>query len=503
MKTFYLIMVMFTGMVIVTPVFAQFDDLYFDRNKAQKAKKEKIVESREEKNDISADNDDGQDYYGYEFDEDSEYYSEYDYAYTTRVRRFHRPQPPLRYYTSFDYWYNDFYYDPFFDNSINVNVFIGGPVFGWNRWNRWNSWNSWGYWNRWNRWNHWDVWAFNDPWGWNSWGWNSWNFCPPVYGYWGGNVFYTNVYNNYYNGGTNVGGNNGGWGNNGTVTRVINQSRRDGGLVSSPSGRGTTRRITNTGTNPTSGNNPGLTNDKLGEADNHTKPRATSRVYKGDIKNPTSRDAAVPGADTKRPDGTTPDKGTERGTIRNPKDKNPENTPTVPSTRREETKKEPSGDKSQPSAPTKRDNNTRTEPERPSTPDRMRNNNIKTDKPRDSKKRDDKEGTKRDNNPTRSGGGFESSSPRSSSSGSYDNSSRGSSSRSGGGSESSSPRSSSRSGGGFESSGSSRSSGGSMQSGSSRSSSGGGMQSGGSSRSSSGSSSSGRSGGSSRGGGRN
>lgn len=505
MKTFYLIMAMFTGFIYVYPVYAQFDDLYFDRNKARKSQKEKVVEIREDekanKSDYSGEN---QDYYGYEFDEESEYYSDYDYAYTTRIRRFHRPQPPLRYYTSFDYWYNDFYYDPFFDNNINVNVFIGSPVFGWNRWNRWNSWNSWGHWNRWNRWNQWDVWAFNDPWGWNSWGWNSWNYCPPTYGYWGGNVFYTNVYNNYYNGGTNVGGNNGGWGNNGSVTRVINQSRRDGGLVSSPTGRGTTRRVTNTGTNPTTGKNPGLTNDRVGEANNHTTPRATQRVYKGDIKNPSTPGVTNPGTDTRRQDGTNPETGKNIGTTRNPVDRKRENTSTVPSIRREATRTEPDRDRSRPSAPTKRDDNRKTEPDRSKTPDRVRDHDKRTNKPTDTRRQDDNSRSKRDDNSNRSGGGFESSSSRSSSTGPSDNQTRSSSSRSGGGFESSSPKnSSSRSGGGFKSSGSSRSSGGSMQSGSSRSSSGGGMQSGGSSRSSSGSSSSGRSGGSSRGGGRN
>lgn len=508
MRTSHFLTTIFFTLSVMVPAFAQFDDLYYDREAAKKAAKNKPVAERSENRTSPAVSEPVyDDYYGYEFDEESEYYSDYDYAYTTRIRRFHQPQPPLRYYSSFDYWYNDFYYDPFYDNNIGVNVFIGTPVFGWNRWNRWHMGNSWGFynpynrWNRWNRWNAWDAWAFNDPWGWNSFGWNSWNNCPPIYG-WGNNIYYTNVYNNYgnVNTGGNVGGNNGGWGSNGVATRVVNQSRRDGGLVSSPNGRGTTRRLA--GENPTQdGVKPSQTGLTTGDSDsplNRTSPRASTRVYKGDSKNVDPKNN-TPGPDTRRKDPTQSTEPKDRTSPRT----SPKNKTDVP----------PNRDNGTRTPPTRGNDNGVSEPTRSTPPSNERTRSTDNEGIRGnsepirstpSRQSERTEPSKPTSTPpsSRSGGGSESNSSRSSS-------------RSGGGSESNSSRSSSRSGGGFESSSSRSSSSGSMNqsrssggfdSGSSRSSSSGSMNSGGSSRSSSGSSSSGssssRSGGSSRGGGR-
>ncbi|HMN90811.1 MAG TPA: hypothetical protein PKE68_12375, partial [Saprospiraceae bacterium] len=148
------------------------------------------------------------DYYSYEDD--------YDFYYTSRIRRFHRPYYGFSY---FDPIYVDmFYYDPFFQPGATVLIYDSFfSPFGWNRWNRWNRWNvgigfgpawgwnawgnPWGGWNSWNRWNRWGAW---DPW----WGMNSWYgpgvvnnyffgggfgggfYCPPT---WGSGYVYNTV----------------------------------------------------------------------------------------------------------------------------------------------------------------------------------------------------------------------------------------------------------------------------------------------------------------------
>src|SRR5690606_30090945 len=148
-------------LLTITTLSAQFDDVFFDREAAkaeQRAQMKKEKENAAARSANTVEEEPYTDYYGYEFDDESEYYSDYDYAYTTRIRRFHSPQPPLRYYNNFDYWYNDYYYDPFYSTGpVGVNVFIGTPVFGWNRYNRWYYGSSWNRWNRWSSYNRWNY----------------------------------------------------------------------------------------------------------------------------------------------------------------------------------------------------------------------------------------------------------------------------------------------------------------------------------------------------------
>lgn len=269
-------------------VVSQFDDLYFRPGKD-------VLPAFAERNNSGARSNVAASAGNYdEYDEivyGNEYYDDYDYSYTNRIRRFHSPARVINYYT-FDGWYDDFYYDPFFPGN-NVNVFIGSPFirpWGWNTWNvgwGWNSWgwNSWGPgwgWNAWHRpwgWNSWNTW--NVGWGWNSWGWNSWgpgwgwNSCPSVW------YVNNNFFGNNWNGWNN-------W-NNGNQNRVVNSSRRGGSTSSS------TRGISASPRREVSGGVPGQV-DRLPDSpspDNSAVNSAASRggadrsrIYRGDIKNP-------------------------------------------------------------------------------------------------------------------------------------------------------------------------------------------------------------------------
>jgi hypothetical protein len=91
------------------------------------------------------------------FDEDL---SDYDYYYTARIRRFHRP---LIGFTYFDPFYTDmWYYDPsiMMVMSPNINFLLHMNPWSFNRFNFWSPWNHWYGFN--NRWNYW--YGFNDPW---------------------------------------------------------------------------------------------------------------------------------------------------------------------------------------------------------------------------------------------------------------------------------------------------------------------------------------------------
>ncbi|MBK8624360.1 MAG: hypothetical protein IPN86_01895 [Saprospiraceae bacterium] len=386
---------------------AQFDDLYYDYSKDQTVKATVITSS-------SAQNNDGYTQDEEEYEEqsyDNQEYDNYDeYSYSTRIRRFHRPVQNV-YYSSFDNWWADDYYDPYYSNN-GVNIFIGN---GWNSWNR-----PWGYsyWNRpwgWNSWNSgwgWNSW--NNPYAWNSgWGWNSYNNCSP-YGY-GNNYYYGNV---YYGNGNNWNGN--GWNNaNDNNNKKVYGSRKGGSLASSTAGRDASPRRIVSG-----GNAENTQVDKIGDGSTETSSRSkrTDRSYRGDIRSSTSNTST---GEVKRSERsriyTNPDRSTGDKTI-------------SPSTTR---RVEPD---------TRRSEGTRTERSNTRTEDRgtTRSNSNRSSYDSGSTRRSE----------TRSpSSNYDSGSSRSSSSGSYDS---GRSSNSG--SSSGSSRSSSSSG--SSSSGSSRRGGG-------------------------------------------
>ncbi|MFZ4426637.1 MAG: hypothetical protein ACOYOO_05720 [Saprospiraceae bacterium] len=162
----------------------------------------------------------------YVVEDEYDYYNDYDYYYTSRIRRFHRPYYGFGF---FDPVYVDtWHYDPFLAPGVTVLIYddlLSNRAFS--RWNRWNRLNNWGPgvninismgWNPWNRWNSWDPWGWNswgswntwNNWGWNSWnsfnrfGWNNWGFggpywfgggsfaCPPT---WGNGFAYNTIVN--------------------------------------------------------------------------------------------------------------------------------------------------------------------------------------------------------------------------------------------------------------------------------------------------------------------
>lgn len=171
---------------------AQFDDLYFNPETDYP-----IVSTTTSYNEGTDSQQD--DYTSSESREnyDDEYYdhmNEYDFYYSSRIRRFQRPNRGFGFYDPFYVDYH--YYDPFF--SPGLTIYIGS---GWNPYSPWgfrnNRWgNNFGF-NRFG--NHW---GFNDPWcpSFNSFG-SPWGYNP--YGWGGGNLFV----NNYYYGG------GGGWSN--------------------------------------------------------------------------------------------------------------------------------------------------------------------------------------------------------------------------------------------------------------------------------------------------
>ena len=138
---------------------AQFDDLYYDYRKDEGIGKKTSTVSY---NDDYRNEDES-----YQDEYDNDEYSNYDeYAYSSRIRRFHQPVVTSRYYSSFDnWWYDDYYNDSYYGYNGNnsVNIFIGSSFGNWNRpwgFNSWNNWNNgWGY-NSWNTWNR--------PWSWNT-----------------------------------------------------------------------------------------------------------------------------------------------------------------------------------------------------------------------------------------------------------------------------------------------------------------------------------------------
>lgn len=168
--------------------YAQFDDVYYDPDKINTGSSYDYDDD-----DYSDPSADGVTYYD---NDEYEYYDDYDYYYSSRIKRFHR------YYSGFDFYdpiytsYN--YYDPY---DYDLYYYPGSTIyisFGNDYWNYRN-------WRRWQRWNRWNNWGSYYGWGWHSpasyyYSYNSW--CSPSYNYWGGyNGYYSynNYYYNYYN----------------------------------------------------------------------------------------------------------------------------------------------------------------------------------------------------------------------------------------------------------------------------------------------------------------
>ncbi len=225
----------------ITSATAQFDDVYFDPSKDapyQSARNLRPSRSGAPASSVSDaasttgnyDYDDSVYGFGDASEEAAQLEEEYDYYYTSRIRRFNRP------YYGFDYFdpiYVDaYYYDPFLNPGATVLIYDNFNSFSafnswrrWNRWNRFDNFANWGwapytpYYTTWgfnrslspfaNPFNTWDPWlgssfsnnfSVNNFYGVNS-GFVSNYYCPPAWG--AGNTYNTVNVNNNNNSNTN------------------------------------------------------------------------------------------------------------------------------------------------------------------------------------------------------------------------------------------------------------------------------------------------------------
>lgn len=176
------------GVVIAAVLFSgaaygQFDDVYYNPGADDDYHATSLSKS-------SSNYYDEESYDDRYYDDDSyDHFDDYDYYYTSRIKRFHRPYRGFGFY---DPCYVDrYYYDPFAFSynhwypGSSIYISFGNP---WNSWNRWQHWNRHSYWGdpyyRYYSYNYW-----NRP----SWAWNNYN-----YGYYGYNSYNYSGYNNYY-----------------------------------------------------------------------------------------------------------------------------------------------------------------------------------------------------------------------------------------------------------------------------------------------------------------
>jgi hypothetical protein len=173
---------------------------------------------------------------GYDYDNDEyDHYDDYDYQFSRRIRRFHRPNPGFGFY-------DPFFYDPFWNPWHNPWAFqpmwIGMPMNPWMRpglslcFNRWNRFGGWGVGMGW-----------GSPWGFNSWGNPYMGWGNPYMGWgspWGMDPFMMGYMHGFNQGnmwgGSGWGGNHNdwGWNNPGNRQNVVYGARRGGSVSSTP-----------------------------------------------------------------------------------------------------------------------------------------------------------------------------------------------------------------------------------------------------------------------------
>lgn len=267
---------------------AQFDDVYYDPARdsrpATTTTRSQNPQPRIDDANRPPSNDDeyydngssggGGDYYEYDDDYD-------DYAYSTRIRRFHQP------YRGFDYYSNAYvdygYYDPYYYNrffSPGVSIIVGNGY--WNRWNSFNRWNSWSWFNR-----YWDDWRYT-----------SYGFCNPYYyassfyPSWGYSNYYSPFgYNNFYDPyGYSY---NGGWGynrynqyNNPYQTGHSNVNNAGNKFYGPRNNGGAIREVT--------GPNGQVTTGKRGDAGNgNVNPTRNNTPARADVRKEVLSDGAT------------------------------------------------------------------------------------------------------------------------------------------------------------------------------------------------------------------
>ncbi|MCB9310409.1 MAG: hypothetical protein H6567_10165 [Lewinellaceae bacterium] len=303
-KNFFTLL--FLGAFMV-PASAQFDDLYYDYTK------DKHVYTTSTNTQVNNTN---QDYaynsYDSSYDNgyDSDEYDNYDeYSYTERIRRSRQPYAYNYYYSDFDSWWGgpDYYYNPYYNNGVNIVFSFGSPWYGYSRYNRHRLWyNPWNY----------------NPWSYSYWGspysYSSWNYSP----YYGWNSWESGYYHNShcgspYYGYTNYGhgglyGNNGHYyGNSNSNKSKVYASRRGGSVSSSTAGRNASPRrfTTHDGANGGTKTSPAI---KQPNSEENTSTRS-SKIYRGDIRKPRNENRS------NSDEIITPDPNDSRGNNRTPR----------------------------------------------------------------------------------------------------------------------------------------------------------------------------------------
>jgi len=178
MKTRMLILI-FGLFVLNSTIQAQFDDIYFNPSEKKASSKGNLKSQQAGDEEVYAFEEED-----YAIEEDL---SDYDYYYTARIRRFHRP---LRGFNYFDPFYADmWYYDPgmMMVMAPGASFLLHSNPWSFNGFNRWSPWNSWGVFNNpWNSWgafnNPWNRYGFGNPWAFGGMGFNTFN---PYWGNWG------------------------------------------------------------------------------------------------------------------------------------------------------------------------------------------------------------------------------------------------------------------------------------------------------------------------------
>lgn len=178
-------------LTLLVPASAQFDDIYF--NPEEDEDYFAVSRNTYSYNDYEYEEEDGYDQNDRYYDDYDDYDTYYDFYYTSRIRRFHRP------YYGFGFFANPyvdlFYYDPFYFDPFRPTVSIYLSTFSYNPWNPWNQWNYNPYFNT----GFGNNFFFNNYYGYNPY-YNYYpyhNFGPPSY--WNySDEFYGNTQDYYY-----------------------------------------------------------------------------------------------------------------------------------------------------------------------------------------------------------------------------------------------------------------------------------------------------------------
>lgn len=189
MKNFKLL-VLFGMLLLVGSLSAQ-DDLYYNPSKDKVIVDDYKYKSDKQYKNTTDSYTSRSDEAAYD-EEEYDYEEDYDYYYTSRIRRFQRPYYGFSFY---DPVYVDmYYYDPFLSPMTTMLIYDNAFNIGFGRWNRWNSFgfynpwglNNWGYgyggFNSW-AWNPWNRWAgYPSYYDFNNYGFGGGYYCPPTWG---------------------------------------------------------------------------------------------------------------------------------------------------------------------------------------------------------------------------------------------------------------------------------------------------------------------------------